>query len=179
MKKNLKILSIILFVFVVFALLIMLVNCSRGRRHEFLSNWYFVHNLKRLNIAIANYANNNSGKMPDASEWADLITTQNKLILREDFVSPVSHPSFGVCYNIALTGKLYSNLENNTVVLFMTKGDWNSSGNNDSFYKNSVNRKHSYLITLNGDIYRYNPDRNHFLRLRDDKMIHSDGLFWD
>jgi hypothetical protein len=173
MKTVIKILLTLLFLSIV---LLVFVQLSQSRRNEFMAYWYFRANLRRINIAITEYANEHSGKMPEAQVWADMITKQNKLILREDFRAP--HSSFRVCYNANLGEKLYSDLKEGTIVLFMGRGDLNANGDKNWFYENSVNRKHSYLITLNGEIYRHNPDRDDFLRLSDGKTIPSGDLLW-
>jgi hypothetical protein len=155
--------------------LIIFVQISQGRRNESTAYYYFRANLKRINIAIAEYANGHSGKMPDAQVWADLITKQNKLIMEEDFMAPSEYGK--ICYNANLSNKLYSDLKGNTVTLFMARGDWNVNGNKDWFYENSVHRKHSYLITLDGLIYRHDPDHNTFFLLDGEERIPY-NLIW-
>jgi hypothetical protein len=136
-----------------------------------------VTNLERIHLAIVTYANEHSGKMPDSQNWADILMDNQKLIMKGDFVSSVSHPSFGVVYNRNLSGRQYSELKSNCVVLFEGKGQWNATGGKNTFYGYAFRRKQSYLVTLNGDIYYFSSGV--MMRLKDDVHIDPNNLIWE
>jgi hypothetical protein len=164
-------------------LLLILFAISHGKstiasRNRFVANCYFWANLNRLNLAVASYAQEHSGIMPDSQRWADSLIEQEELLMKKDFITPSSFSSYGVYYNSNLQGKLYSDLEDEHVILFTTKGEWNASGTEKLFYERSSGHGISYVITLNGKIYRYNPDRKDFTRIKGDGVIDPNGLVW-
>ena len=117
--------------------------------------------------------------MPDSQNWADLLMGNQRLILKRDFVSQMSHPSFGVLYNENLSGRQYAELKSNCVVLFEGKGLWNATGSKNTFYGFASRIKQSHLITLGGDIYIYYSSSGAMMRLKDDVYIDPNNLIWE
>lgn len=179
MKKNNLLFGIIVTVFIMFVFSSIFVSLTNRKRSEFVKYWYFKRNLERVNLAVLLYAEEHNKIMPSASSWADLIKEDNQLILKEDFVTPMSYSYFGLYYNKSLENKSLSNLKKDTIVLFTAKGEWDSNGDTKIFCKKSVNEKHSYVITINGDIYKYNPDANIFRGLKDNRVIDFSNLYWE
>lgn len=178
-KNDLKLLrGILVCIILGFVFFYLFIYMTISRRNEIIANWYCENNLKRINQAILIYANKHDGEMPITSTWADLILEENQLVFKEDFVTPASWTSWGICYNKSFEEKNISDLKAEAVILFMAKGDWNASGSKELFCKDSVSRKHSCIITLNGDIYRHDPDRDCFTRIRDNVIVESDSLSW-
>lgn len=169
----LKLISILFIMAVLFAYI------TETRRSEFVKYWYFKRNLERVNQAVILYAQENDSEMPSALRWADLVKNNNQLVLKEDFITPMSYPGFGIYFNKTLENKSLSDIKGNTVVLFTAKGEWNSNGDMKYFREKSDNLKHSYVITLNGDIYKYRSKNDTFLRLKDSQVIDFDALYWE
>ena len=169
--------SVIIFVLLVMAFVVY-IHLHGDWRNLFVRDFYFKRNLERINLAVLLYAEKHNGIMPTASSWADLIKDKNPLILKEDFVTPMSYSNFGIYYNNALENKSLPSLKENTVVLFTAKGKWNSNGNIQYFREHSSHR-HVYVITINGEIYRYNPDNDTYLRLKNSQEINSGSLYWE
>lgn len=173
-KKILKVLAVIAFIYFLF---ICFVEITSGFRKEFIANFYFRSNLKRINLAIAKYASENSGRMPDAKEWADRLISQNEFIQKDDFISPATYSNFGVCYNANLSNRQYSELKGGHIVFFEAKCDWNASGKK-VFFDRRAYPNQSHLITLNGDIYQYNQNSNSYKRLSEKTHVDPNALIW-
>lgn len=178
MKKSGLLSGILKTGLVIFALAVLFVFITERGRSEFVKYWYFKTNLKRIHLAVLFYAQKHDGLMPAASSWADLIKDENQLLLKNDFITPMSYPDFGIYYNTALDNQSLPSLKDDTVVLFTGEGAWNSNGNRSSFQKQAVHR-HVYVITLKGEIYRYNHHNDTYLRLKDSQEVHADRLYWE
>lgn len=158
MKINSLLSKTLTIIFIFFVVVFLFVYITENRRSEFVKFWYFQNNFKRVNLAVLLYAEEHDGIMPPASSWADLIKGNNQLILKGDFVTPMSYSGFGIYYNNALENESLSRLNEDTVVLFTAEvpfaaeHQWNANGSKEFFYKHGS--KHSYLITLNGEIYK-------------------------
>jgi len=175
-KKIAKILVLIVVCFMLYGGLIAHVRCNRL---EGLANIYFVTNLERVYLAMAEYAEGHSGKMPDSQNWSDLLMANQRFILKSDFINQVSYPLFGVLYNENLSGRQYADLNSNCVVLFEGKGPWNATGNKNTFYNFGSRIKQSHLITLGGDIYVYYSSSGAMMRLKDYVYIDPNNLIWE
>lgn len=173
-KKVAKILISIAVCLILWGWLITSIRCNRL---EGFGNISFVANLRRINSALVNYANAHSGKMPNSRDWADAIIGNQNLVLKEDFGSPSC--LFGVFYNERLSGRDYSALKDNCVVLFEGKGQWNATGSKDTFYSFASKRKQSHLVTLKGDAYEYYSSSNVMVRLKDGVHVESNSLIWE
>jgi hypothetical protein len=172
MQKIAKVVIPILTCVILWVWLMTYVRCNRL---EAIANISFVANLERINLALANYAKDHSGKMPDSQDWGDAITGSQNLVLKEDFRSQSS--LVGVLYNESLSGREYSELKGSNVVLFEGKGQWNATGGKNTFYDYASRRKQSYLVTLGGDIYYYSSS-SVMRRLKDNARIDPNNLIW-
>jgi len=178
MKKRITVWNILALVFIFYVIMNIVVLRSKSRRSEAMTHKYFVHNLRRINQAVVLYTQEYQGKMPTASIWADLIKKQ-QLVFESDFITPMSYSNSGLYYNRSLEDKLAVNLKGCTVVIFTGRGPWNANGNMIDFRNSSVNRKYSYVITLNGNVYRYIADNNSYQRLKDGRVFSFDTLHWE
>jgi hypothetical protein len=172
-----KIAKVVIPIIVCVILLNWLLFHVRCNRLEGYANISFIANLERLNLSLANYANNHSGKMPNSRDWADAITGDQNLILKEDFGNASS--LFGVFYNMSLSNREYSELKGDCVTLFECKGQWNSAGGKNVFYDYASRRGRTYLVTLNGNIYIYNAYEKTITRLKDNARIDPNNLIWE
>ena len=176
MKEIATILVLIVICFVLFWLSMAFVRFNRWAGFNDIS---FATNLERIHLAIIKYAEGHSGKMPDSQNWADVLMNDQKLILKRDFVSYKSHPSYGIFYNENLNNQQYSELKSNCVVLFEGKGQWNDAGSKNTFYSYASRTNQSYLVTLNGDIYIYYSSSRAMMRSKDDARIDPNDLVWE
>ena len=174
MKVLLRLLAVLFILFVIIPSMMGII--SNILRSEAVKYSYFKRNLKRINLAVISYAEEHNGIMPSASSWADLIKNNNQLLLKADFVTPMSHPNFGVYYNNALENKLLTSLKDDTVILFTNRGEWNSNGDIRFLHEKAVNLNHLYIITLNGEIYRYHPKKDTCKKLSSAEWINSESL---
>ena len=154
-----------------------LMTSVRRNRLEGYANISFVANLRRINLALANYAKDHSGKMPNSQNWGDAVIGNQNLVLKEDFGNKSS--LFGVFFNESLSGREYSELKDNYVVLFEGKGQWNATGRKNTFYGYASRGERFFLITLNGDIYIYNAYEKTTVRLKDNVRIDPNNLIWE
>lgn len=172
-----KIAKIIVVVITCFALLNWLLFYVRSKRLEGYANIVFIANLKRLNLSLANYANSHSGKMPNSQNWADTLTGDQNLIMKEDFRKVSS--LFDVSYNTVLSEREYSEFEDKFVTIFECKGQWNSTGGKNVFFDYASQRGGAYLVTLNGDVYEYNAHEKIMRRYKDSVRIDPNNLIWE
>ncbi len=173
-KKPITLFNVLVIILFGFMMMHSFVASTESKRNEFVSYCYFRNNLTRINQAVIEYARENEGNMPIASTWGDEIIKRFPHIYKDDFVSPASFSSYGVCYNRLLEKRQLSELKEETVVLFMADEGWNANGDKSVFHKHN----HPYLITLSGDIYKYNPDDNNFVNLRVDRVITPEEICW-
>ena len=112
--KIAKILLILILIYFVFWGY--LITHIKSNRLKGFTNISLRTNFERIYLAIVNYTNEHSGKMPDSQNWADALMDNYNLIREGDFLSFMSHPSFGIFYNKSLSGKQYSDLKDNCVI---------------------------------------------------------------
>ncbi|MCP4263942.1 MAG: hypothetical protein GY774_41515 [Planctomycetes bacterium] len=149
-------------------------NRSEGQAYR-----YMLNNLNRINIAIKIYAVDAMDKMPDAKNWADHIIANQPYIQKYDFVTPYSHPKYGIFYNSSFEGCDISKLDASSVILFARgKGQWNASGSLDTFLRLS-SRGRSYLITWNSEVYKYDSETKTARKIYDGETISIDELIWE
>lgn len=160
-----------------FALLNWLLFYVRSKRLEGYANIVFIANLKRINVALVNYANSHSGKMPNAQNLAHVLTGDQNLILKEDFGNVSS--LYGVFYNINFSDREYSELKSYCVTLFEGKGQWNSTGGKNTFYDYASQRGGARLVTLNGDVYEYDAHEKIMRRYKNSVRIDPNNLIWE
>ena len=176
-KIELIIVPVVLF----FGIMYFMVFVVKANRSEALAYRYMLNNLRRINIAIKNYAVDMSGKIPDAKNWADQIIESQSYIQKEDFITPYSNPKYGIFYNASFEGSNIPEIDSNSVILFVSgkgKGQWNSSGTKETFLRlSSVGRP--YLITWNYEIYRYDSTTKTTIRISDNARIKVDDLIWE
>ena len=106
MKKKHVLLRIIAFFSILLIILFTYTYFHQKHRSEFVKYWYFKRNLERVNQAVILYAQKNDSEMPSASKWGDLVKNKNQLILKEDFITPMSYPDFGIYFNKALERRI-------------------------------------------------------------------------
>lgn len=86
--------------------------------------------LKGLGTAMIVYVNENSNNLPTADKWCDLLIRWTECMPKQ-FICPHSNTKEGECayaFNSSLTGKKYSEVPPDTVILFETKPGWNQHG---------------------------------------------------
>ena len=92
-----------------------------------------LYNLRLLGNTLTEYAKSNSGYLPNAEKWCDLLMEQNGNLTRANFKHPKSErrglkEECHFAFNRNLSGMRLTDIHDNVVLIFEADGDWNLNG---------------------------------------------------
>jgi ABC-type transport system involved in multi-copper enzyme maturation permease subunit len=130
------------------------------RRHEILKNEIGDYNLKLLADELIKYAGVNSGCLPSAENWCDLLMKQNIELTKNNFTHPKPHiyELKGEChfaFNSNLGGMKLADIAKDTVLLFEADGAWNLNGTEELLKTRYDENGYIAILTIDGKMWKY------------------------
>jgi len=154
---------------------------AKARRHFAEAN-VGAANLRYLGREFGRYAEEHSGRLPQADQWCDELLKNNHRLSEYSFRHPQSRRIGlqGDChfaFNRNLGGKQLEDLPGNVVLLFEADGDWNLNGTADLLTTRYRNNGYITVLFLNGTTGEYWFDRSAVRKL-DERGAYDDELRW-
>lgn len=110
-------------------------------------------NLMSIKKALSNYLENSGGNYPPSETWCDQLLEVNCNLSRANFIIPkIQKCDCNFAYNKNLDGLNIKSISEDTVVVFMSEGEWNLSGGDNLL--NNLETVDTYVLLANGTIWR-------------------------
>lgn len=126
-----RVLILVVAAFVLSQMFLVIVHVAKGQRYRMIFGQY---QLRVLATAMEEYAADNSGLLPNASEWCDALLRKLHRLTPENFRNPADpNADCGFAFNTNLSGCSLNEIPADVVLLFQASGPRNLCGGEELF----------------------------------------------